>query len=102
MAFVKVAKTGEVPLGGLKKIEVAGREIVLANVGGTIFAIGDVCTHAQCSLSEGRLEGFEVECPCHGARFDVRTGEVKALPATEPERSYEVKVEGDDIFVQIG
>ena len=74
--------------------------MLLANVDGHYYAIGNLCTHEEGPLDEGRLEGHEVECPWHGSRFDLRTGAVAEGPADTPEPSYEVKVEGESIFIR--
>lgn len=81
--------------GELKAYEVDGEQVAVARVGDEYFAFGDVCTHAQCSLSEGFLEGKVVTCPCHGSQFDVSSGEVRNPPAVEPVRSYKLRAEGD-------
>ena len=99
MAFTKVGKIDDVPLGTAKVYEVGDRAVAVCNVGGQLYAIDDVCTHDEGSLDQGELEGFEIECPRHGARFDVRTGEVKALPAVLPIDTFGVRVEGDDIEI---
>ena len=99
MAFVKVAKKKEIPEGETKSVTVNGSEIMLANVAGNIFAINDICSHRQCNLSGGFMDGYEITCPCHMARFDVRDGKVKAPPATVGVKAYIVKMEGEDIFV---
>ena len=97
MAFVKVGKVGDVPQGTAKVFEVGNRFVAVCNVEGTLYAVDDVCTHDEGSLDQGELDGFEIECPRHMARFDVRTGEVKALPAVVPIDTFQVRVEGDDI-----
>ncbi|MFB3040276.1 MAG: non-heme iron oxygenase ferredoxin subunit [Candidatus Poribacteria bacterium] len=99
--FFKVAEVSEIPSGGKKLVEVDGYPVALFNVDGEFYAIEDVCTHDGGPLAEGELEGNEIECPRHGARFNVRTGEVLCMPAVEPVECYEVKVEGDDILVSI-
>ena len=66
-----------------------------------VYCVQDVCTHEQAFLSEGFCEGFEIECPLHGSIFDVRTGEVKSLPATEALKTYPVKLEGEDVLVDV-
>ncbi|MBS3054316.1 MAG: non-heme iron oxygenase ferredoxin subunit [Candidatus Aenigmarchaeota archaeon] len=99
MAFVKVANKWEIKEGEPKAVEIDGKEVMLSNVGGKIFAVSDICSHKQCSLSGGFMEGFEITCPCHMARFDVRNGKVMAPPATVDIKSYPVKIEGDDILV---
>ena len=98
--FVTVARVGEIPAGGVKIVRVEDQSVALYNVGGTYYAIDDVCTHDGGPLAEGPVEDGVVECPRHGARFDVRTGAVLAPPATVPVPTYTVKVEGDEI--QIG
>jgi 3-phenylpropionate/trans-cinnamate dioxygenase ferredoxin subunit len=99
--FFRVAKVNELPPGGKKLIEVDGVPIALFNVDGEFYAIEDVCTHDGAPLAEGELEGDEIECPRHGARFNVRTGAVLCMPAVEPVESYAVKVKDDDILVSV-
>jgi 3-phenylpropionate/trans-cinnamate dioxygenase ferredoxin subunit len=101
MAFVYAAKVSDVPLGKVKVVEVGDEELVLCNVGGEIYAIANVCTHDDGPLGEGMLLGEEIECPRHGARFSVRSGEVRALPAIIPIPTFEVRVEGDEILVDV-
>jgi 3-phenylpropionate/trans-cinnamate dioxygenase ferredoxin component len=101
MALVKAAKAGDVPPGRVKVVEVEDEEVALCNVGGEIYAVANVCTHDDGPLGEGSLLGDEIECPRHGARFDVRTGAVRSLPAIMPIPTFEVKVEGDDIWVDV-
>ncbi len=97
--FVKVATTLDVPPGVMKMVQVADREVCLANVDGKCYAIGNVCTHEEGPLDQGRLE-YEVECPWHGSLFDMRTGHVIMGPASRPEPVYEVKLEGTSILVR--
>ena len=99
MPFVRVGKISEVPPGTAKVFDVGGREIAVCNVDGELYGVDDVCTHDEGSLDQGVLEGYEIECPRHGARFDVRSGEVKALPAVLPIDTFGVRVEGDDIEI---
>ena len=98
--FVKVADTKDIPRSQMKEVEVGGENICIVNVEGKYFAIGSVCTHEGGPLADGTLEGYEVECPWHGSKFDVRTGEVTNPPADTPEPVYEVKVEGNNILVK--
>src|SRR5947208_9958489 len=98
--FVKVADTKDIPRSQMKEVEVGGENICIVNVEGKYFAIGSVCTHEGGPLEEGTLEGYEVECPWHGSKFDVRTGEVRNPPAEIPQSVYEVKVEDNDILVR--
>src|SRR6202162_1335637 len=99
--FVTVAKDGDVPVGEARVFAVDGKHIALCNVDGTLYAIDDVCTHDGGPLGEGFLEGDQIECPRHGARFDVKTGKALTLPAVMPVNSYPVQVEGDEIKVQV-
>lgn len=99
--FVKLAKASEIPPGKVHVYEVDGRRIAVCNVDGGFYAIDDVCTHDGGALDQGQLEGDQIECPRHGARFDVRTGRALTLPAVLPVQSYPVRVEGDEIRVQV-
>ena len=98
--FVKVANADEILPSQMKEVEVDGQSILIANVNGKYYAIGSICTHEGGPLADGMLSYYEVECPWHGSKFDVRTGEVTSLPATEPEPSYEIKVEDNQILVK--
>ena len=99
--FVKIGKTDEVAPGQAKAYDVDGRRIALCNVDGAYYAIDDVCTHDGGSLDQGQLEGDQIECPRHGARFDVKTGRAVTLPAVVPVQSYPVRVAGDEIEVEL-
>ena len=101
MGYVKAAKVGDVPLGMVKIVEVGDEEVALCNVDGEIFAVANVCTHDEGPLGEGYLFDHQIECPRHGARFDVRSGEVRSLPAIMPIPTYEVRIEGDDVLVEV-
>ena len=98
--YTKVASLSELSFGEMKMVTVDEEDILLANVDGTIHAVSDLCSHADASLSDGYIEEGEVECPLHGSRFNLTTGEALNLPADEPLKVYEIKVEGDDIFVR--
>jgi 3-phenylpropionate/trans-cinnamate dioxygenase ferredoxin component len=100
--FHKVASVSEIPPGEMKAVVVEGTPVALYNVNGEFFATCDTCSHEEASLAEGWLDDDVVTCPSHGAEFNVRTGEVLALPATEPIATYPVHVEGDDVFVAVG
>ena len=98
--FVKVAKTSDVPPGSRFWVEFEEETLILFNVNGSYYAIADLCTHDGGPLEDGELGGFEVACPRHGARFDVRSGAALCLPATSPVPTYQVRVEGGDIYVE--
>jgi nitrite reductase/ring-hydroxylating ferredoxin subunit len=99
--FVTVIDTKSVPTGGLAVVDVRGTGIAVANVGGTFYAFDDTCTHEQCSLAEGDLAGTTVTCMCHGAEFDVRTGEVLAPPAPLPVKVYRTRVDGASLQIEV-
>ena len=100
--FVTTTKTSEIPAGGVTAIDVRGKRIAVANVGGTYYAFDDECTHEQCSLAEyGELAGTTLTCTCHGSEFDVRTGKVLAPPATLPIKVYPVQVARDSLQIEV-
>jgi len=99
--FVKVCKTSEVDDQCGKCIEIQGRTLALFNLGGEFYAIDDLCSHEEGPLSEGFVEGEEVECPWHAARFNIKTGEATCPPAYEGVQSYKVRVSGDDVEVEV-
>jgi 3-phenylpropionate/trans-cinnamate dioxygenase ferredoxin subunit len=98
---VRVAGRSELLPGERKLIDVDGRAIALFNVGGSLYAIDDICTHDGGPLAEGELIGCEIQCPRHGARFDVRTGKALCMPAIEPVASHPVEVRGEDVYVSV-
>lgn len=97
--FVQAAKVGELTPGKMMLVEAGDERIVLINVDGEFYAISDTCTHRQCPLSEGSLEGDVLECSCHGSQFNVRTGAVEGPPARNPVPTYAVRIEGDTVLV---
>jgi 3-phenylpropionate/trans-cinnamate dioxygenase ferredoxin subunit len=99
--FVKVATRGELPPGSRKLVEIDGRAIAVFNVDGAFHAIDDVCTHDGGPLAEGELNGCEIQCPRHGARFDVRTGRALCMPAIEPVAVHATELRGEDVYVAV-
>lgn len=99
--FVPVAKVSEVPPQSISCVEVAGKRIALFNLDGDFYALADECTHEGGPLSEGEIHGGEVECPWHGARFDIKSGKVTLDPADDDTARYKVRVSGEDIEVEI-
>jgi glycine betaine catabolism B len=98
--FVKVANTNDIQPSHMKEVQLDGQNICLVNVEGKYYAINNICTHEGGPLADGTLEGYEVECPWHGSKFDVRTGEVKEPPASEPEPTYQVKLDGSNVLIK--
>ena len=99
--FVFAARLEDVPEGGLHPVNIDGTKIVLAESEGEIFALYDECSHEEFPLSDGEIVDGQVECILHGARFDLRSGRPKALPAVRPVRTYECRVEDGEIRVRI-
>lgn len=98
--FVKVAETKDIQPSTMKAVDLASERVCIVNIEGIYYAIGNVCTHVGGPLDEGTLEGYEVECPWHGSKFDVRTGEPTKPPARQAVPKYEVKVEDNNILVR--
>lgn len=99
--FTTVAQLNDLPPGSIKMVMTGDTHLALANVNGEIYAIEDVCTHDGGPLGEGEVLDFEVECPRHGARFDVRTGKVTAFPAVVGVKTFPVRVEDGEVKVVI-
>ncbi len=97
--FVKVANGEDISSGEMSLIELQGKRILLANVEGTYYAVDEACTHSDCPLSEGALEGAVVSCPCHGSQFDLRTGIVVSPPAVESLVWYQVRIDNGNILI---
>src|ERR1700751_736327 len=97
-----VAQLTELDEAALKRGEVNGLPICLARLAtGEVFAISDICSHEEIELSDGELDDEDVECPAHGSRFNVRTGEVSGLPAKNPVNTYPVTIEDGEIFIEV-
>ena len=100
--LVTVAKVAEIATGAFKPVEVAGKRLLICHVEEGFYAIDDTCTHDDGPLADGFLDGRAIECPRHGARFDVATGKVLCLPAAVGIRSYPVMIEGEEVKVDVG
>ncbi len=98
--FVTVARVSELPVGTRKIVRLDDREVAVFHLEDGYYAIEDLCTHDGGPVAEGELEGEVIECPRHGARFNVKTGAALCLPATSPVPTYRVRVQGDDIQVE--
>ena len=99
--FVTVAKKSEIGDQSAKCVEVEGKRIALFNLGGEFYAIDDACTHVGGSLSEGSIEGEEVQYPLHGARFKIKSGEVTCPPAANGVAKYNVRLTDEDVEVEL-
>ncbi|MBI2546923.1 MAG: non-heme iron oxygenase ferredoxin subunit [Candidatus Aenigmarchaeota archaeon] len=102
---VKIGKLSDFTEGKMQKVIVNGKDLLVVNIGGTIYSIDDLCTHEECSLADGFIRGEVVTCPCHLAQFNVKTGKKVANPATgvniADESSFKVKVENNEVFVEV-
>ena len=105
MSFERVCSFSEVPEDGSLRVELPDVDVAIVNFDGQVYAIEDVCSHAEVALTDGEVEEFDgaptIECALHGSCFDLRTGDPTNLPATEPVPVYPVRVEGDDVYVDV-
>jgi 3-phenylpropionate/trans-cinnamate dioxygenase ferredoxin subunit len=103
MADVRVCSVSDVKPGAAKRVDVDGLRLSVVHIGDDWYVIGDECSHADYSLSEGDVweDDREIECPKHGSTFSLETGDPQTLPATQPVPVYEVRVEGDDVVVTL-
>ena len=103
IASVRVASIGEVPEGTAKRVEFDGEEIAVVNAGGYFYAVNDICSHEYFHLSEGEVdvEQLTIECPKHGSTFSLTTGAPLSLPAVLPVKTYGVRLQGDDIMLEL-
>ncbi|MCX4694010.1 MULTISPECIES: bifunctional 3-phenylpropionate/cinnamic acid dioxygenase ferredoxin subunit [Streptomyces] len=101
MTYVKACALSELEADTPKRVELDGTPVSIVSTEGEVFAINDICSHANVSLSEGEVEDCMIECWLHGSAFDLRTGKPSGLPATRPVPVYPVKIEGDDVLVSL-
>jgi 3-phenylpropionate/trans-cinnamate dioxygenase ferredoxin component len=104
MVLVKVCATSDVPVGDIRRFQVKGRIVAVANLGDEGFrAVSAVCSHAHYFLDEGEVDTDDqtIECPKHGSTFDLNTGKPTTLPATLPVHAYPTKTAGDDILIEV-
>ena len=101
LKFVEIAPASELPSGERLFVDLGDKPVVLFNIAGQVFAIGDICTHDDGPLGDGMLEGFNVVCPRHGAEFDVRTGQAVQMPAVVDIPAYPVVIRDGTIFIGI-
>lgn len=102
MTWVRIVEAKKVPQGAAIRVEVGEHRIALFRIGADVYALGDRCSHAEASLSEGEVYDHEVECPRHGSTFDLTSGEPTVLPATKPVPVYDVKVEDEIVYLWLG
>jgi nitrite reductase/ring-hydroxylating ferredoxin subunit len=96
----RVAPAGAVGPGKIEAFMVDGKRVAVVNTGGNLYAFDDKCTHMGCSLADGDLDGFVIECACHGSQYDVRTGEVIRGPARQAVQAHAVAIEGDQLAIE--
>jgi len=101
MVFVKVALTKDLEPDHMVGVEAGGKEVVVANLDGTYYAIGNRCTHMGCMLSDGTLKRENATCPCHGSIFNIRTGSIIKGPAKNPEPVFPTKTEAEQILADV-
>jgi 3-phenylpropionate/trans-cinnamate dioxygenase ferredoxin subunit len=99
--LVRVAKADEIPPGQVRVFRTGDLRLAICRVQDEFYAIEDVCTHDDGPLGEGSLVEVAIECPRHGARFDVRTGDVLRMPAAAPVQTFPVQVKDGEIYVQV-
>jgi 3-phenylpropionate/trans-cinnamate dioxygenase ferredoxin subunit len=99
--YVRVCAVSDVPDSGAIRVEINGTPLAIVRSNGEVYAIYDICSHAEVSLSEGEVEDTTIECWLHGSRFDLLTGAALGLPATQPVPVYPTKIDGDDVFVDV-
>ncbi|GLW23322.1 non-heme iron oxygenase ferredoxin subunit [Microbispora triticiradicis] len=101
LRWEKVCQVADIPDGGVVGLEVEDTPVALVRTGGEVFALRDVCSHAEVRLSEGEVYDNTLECWLHGSCFDLRSGKPTGPPATRPVNVYRVKIEGDDVYVSL-
>ena len=99
--FVGVAKVADIPEGDKAIVQIEDRLVGIFHVEGKFYALDDICTHDDGPLAEGPLDGYEIICPRHGARFDIRDGRALTMPATRATTTHETKVENGEVFVKL-
>jgi 3-phenylpropionate/trans-cinnamate dioxygenase ferredoxin component len=99
LEWITVATTADLPNGTRRILEIDGQPVAVFNIAGTYYAIADVCSHDDGPVAEGDLDGYEIECPRHGARFDVRSGKVLTFPAIVDIPAYETRVEAGEVQI---
>jgi len=99
--FVKVANKTDLAAGAIKAVEINGQKIAICQAGDSFFAVSDNCSHAKVPLSGGQIVDQEIECPKHGARFDLKTGKAMCPPAIQPIATYPLETRGEEIWIAV-
>ena len=101
MSFERVCALHEIPADGALGVELGETPVAIVRTGDEVYALHDVCSHAEVALSEGEIYDHTIECWLHGSCFDLRTGKPTNPPATQAVPTYRVKIEGDDVYVSL-
>ena len=101
MGYVRALSVRDLTPGTMTRVDVNGKKILVANLKGAYYAMGDICMHRGCSLSNGTISGENIECPCHGSTYSIVTGNIVRGPTTKPEPTFKVKIQGDLIMVSV-
>jgi 3-phenylpropionate/trans-cinnamate dioxygenase ferredoxin subunit len=99
--YVRICAEEDIGEGAVKGFEINNRPVALAKYQGTIYAIDDICTHDEGNLGEGDVVNGQIQCPRHGARFDLKTGQATRMPAVIGINTYEVKIEGSQVYISM-
>ena len=99
--YMRAASVDDIPEGRAVVVDIDGESLALARVDGAVYCIDNICTHDGGPLGEGELDGTAIECPRHGGRFDVCTGRALSFPAVVPVKAYDVKIDGQDVLVDL-
>jgi 3-phenylpropionate/trans-cinnamate dioxygenase ferredoxin subunit len=99
--YVKIAKLSDIPEGSVRTFTVSGCRLAICHVEQSFYAVADLCSHDNGPLGEGELVDHQIECPRHGARFDLKTGKAMCLPAVTPIPAYPVEIRGEDLWVSL-
>ncbi len=99
--WTRVCAAADLTADQPRRVVVDGTPVALVRTADGLFAVNDICSHANVSLSEGDVDDCTIECWLHGSRFDLRTGKPTGLPATKPIAVYSIKIDGDDVLVSL-
>jgi len=101
LGFIKLASINDAKPNSMMGVTINDQKILLANVNGNYYALSNVCMHRGCQLSKGKLQGETVVCPCHGSTYELKTGNFVKGPTKKPQPVYELKVENNDIMINL-